>query len=170
MKTGLYGVMKLNNGHLGEQMAKQLWPKLVMVESSSKLDRSGVDAYLKNESVQIKYDSAIAKTGNIYHEIYEKSVRHPEQEWRASPHNSKQYIFCTSSFAIRIKTNELARLEQGLTLVAISSTSLGFLIPLVKIIDYERKDNGHQKQAVLQAQDWRFNGDKSGTQRRKPEA
>lgn len=131
--------MKLNNGQLGEQMAKQLWAELEMVEPGSKLDRSGIDAYLDGESVQVKYDGTIAKTGNVYHEIYEKSVNRLEQEWRASPHNSKQYIFCSGSFGLRIRTNELARIEQGLTLTAISATSLGFLIPIGKIVDYEKR-------------------------------
>ncbi len=35
---GLHGVTKLDNGKLGEVMAKQLWPELVMVEPGSKQD------------------------------------------------------------------------------------------------------------------------------------
>lgn len=130
---------KLNKGELGERMAKQLWPELEMTLPGSELDKSGIDAYLGNETVQIKYDGTIAKTGNVYHELYEKSVNHPKQEWRSSPHNVKQYIFCTNGFAIKIRTNELTRIEQGLILIAISDTSMGFLIPLSKIISYEKR-------------------------------
>lgn len=137
---GLPGVTKLDNGKLGEVMAKKLWPELVMVESGSKLDRSGIDAFLGNESVQIKNDGTIAKTGNIYHEIYEKSYE--EQEWRASPHNTKQYIFCTNGFAIRVRTSELARIEQGMCLKAISETSMGFLIPISRIVKCEKRQHG----------------------------
>lgn len=120
----------MNNGGLGEKMAQALWPELQLTENGSELDKNGIDGYLNGETVQIKYDKTITKTGNIYHEIYEKSKGHPEQDWRASPHNIRQYIFCTDGFAIRVRTSELAGAEQNMKLTKILDTSMGFLIPI----------------------------------------
>lgn len=129
----------MNNGELGEKIAKELWV-LTLTESGGAEDKAGIDAWEDGETIQIKYDGTIAKTGNVYHEIYEKSKGHTEQEWRSSPHNVKQYIFVTEGFAIKIRTNELAMIERHLRLIPISDTSMGFLIPMGKIKEREIKE------------------------------
>ena len=86
---------------------------------------------------KIKYDKAIARTGNIYREVWEKS--YTNQRWRHSKVNADAYIFVTEGFAIFVEVNELANAENGLTLKRISDTSEGFLIPLCKL-NCERKE------------------------------
>ena len=131
--------MKLDKGELGRQMAKRLWASINLVENGSPIDKMGVDAYDGNRSIQIKYDETMARTENIYHEIYEKS--YPAQLWRNSPHKCDAYIFCTIGYALRVSQNELTKTEIGRTLTQISETSVGFLIPIKNVlceVKYER--------------------------------
>jgi len=123
----------MNKGEYGRLMAKQCFPSIKLVENGNTIDKMGVDAYEGNESIQIKFDERMSKTNNIYHEIYEKSINHPEQLWRNSPHKCDAYIYCTTYFVIKITTDALAQEEIGLTLIKISDTSIGFLIPIKNI-------------------------------------
>lgn len=120
----------MNKGDLGRAIAKKLWPSITLVDGGSPIDKMGVDAYDGEYALQIKYDATIAKTNNLYHEIYEKSVNRPDQAWRNSPHKCDGYIFCTSTFALRVSVDTLAVAQKGRILQQISSTSMGFLIPI----------------------------------------
>lgn len=130
-------------GHQASIVAKKLWPELVFYCKGSAKDRSGTDAVLNRHNVQIKGDIRIIQSGNIYHEVYEKTKGRPEQEWRHSPNNADLYIFVTwdssSSIAYMITIDMLAIAEQNLPLRQISNTSIGFLIPLSKIIVMDTK-------------------------------
>ena len=127
-----------DKGKYGEYIAKQLWPSLELMTEGER-NRTGVDAIDDGIELQIKYDSAISRTNNIYHEIWEKTKGKPEQQWRSSPHKVDGFIFITEGFAIRISSNELALAEIGLPLIKISETSIGFLIPIKTLSNYELK-------------------------------
>lgn len=126
-------------GNFGEETAAKLW-NVKLVERGSDEDKSGVDGYLENGvSVQIKADQKITKTGNLYHEIYEKSIAHSDQTWRHSPNNAQVIIFVTNGVAYKIATDDLALAEKGLPLTQISETSMGFLLSLDRIRKFEKK-------------------------------
>ncbi len=136
----------MNNGELGERIAKQLWPELIPTEPGGVADRNGIDGFLFGKKIQIKYDSMIAKTCNIYLELYEKSVNRSDQEWRTSKVNADSYIFVTTDKAYLITVNDIVcairELASAHTLQcrAISETSIGFLIPLDKVFIMETKE------------------------------
>ena len=133
LRAGKAGAMNYNKGELGRVMAQKLWPSIALVKGGSSIDLMGVDAYEGEEAIQIKYDETIARTRNLYHEIYEKSINHTEQNWRNSPHKCDSYIFCTKGYAIKLSVQDLAIAELGLVLTQISATSIGFLIPISKV-------------------------------------
>jgi hypothetical protein len=123
----------------GEDIAVKIW-NVKLVERGSDKDRSGVDGYLDNGlSVQIKADQRITKTGNLYHEIYEKSIGHYEQAWRHSPNNAQVIIFVTNGVTYKVNTDDLAVAENGLPLTQISETSMGFLLSVDRIRKCEKK-------------------------------
>jgi len=122
----------------GVYIAKLLWPALALEPEGSFWDRYGIDGYLDHFSVQIKYDSRIATSDNIYHEIYEKSEGRPDQPWRKSPGIATHYIFTTEYpdcyWGKLIEVDILANREIGLCLTRINPnglgyTSLGFIFP-----------------------------------------
>lgn len=110
-------------------------------------DRAGTDGWsfglFGEDRVQIKFDKTIATSGNVYHEVYEKTKGRPDQQWRSSPHNAKWYVFATVGHAWRVPTDVLAQLEAGKQMVAISDTSIGFLLPESWLEAYgcERKEH-----------------------------
>ena len=118
-----------------------------MTVSGGTEDKKGTDGYgfglFGEDRVQIKYDQRIAASGNIYHELYEKTKGNPSQLWRASPHAAKWYIFTTVGLAWLVATDVLAQAEKGRQMIQISDTSMGFLIPLAAIEKYgaERKEH-----------------------------
>lgn len=133
----------------GRKLAKLFWPGLILTDEGGAEDRSGVDAYLDGLTVQIKYDSAIPRTGNIYHEIYEKTVNREDQAWRHSHGDVDVYIFITESemkiYGYLAYLNHIALSEEGRILYKISPnktvpTSMGFLIPKDRIIWNEIKE------------------------------
>ncbi len=78
-------------------------------------------------------------SGNIYHELYEKSAYHPEQPWRKSPGIASNYIFATENSNIvmgyLVTVDTLAKAEIGklLTLIMPNNgyeTSIGILLPI----------------------------------------
>lgn len=122
----------------GIEIAKTLWPELALEPEGSFWDKYGIDGYLSGNQMQIKFDRRITLSGNIYHEIYEKSANRPEQPWRKSPGIATHYIFTTETstyiMGILIPTNSLAEAETSKPLIAINPndgdcTSLGFIIP-----------------------------------------
>jgi len=134
--------MKSPSDDIGRYIAKLLWPGLWFVPERSFWDYYGIDAYLGRDSVQIKYDRRIARSGNLYHEIYEKSANAPWQPWRKSPGIATSYIFTTATtlefIGLKVAVDSLAMAEEGRSLVAINPnegecTSMGFIIPLTKI-------------------------------------
>ena len=81
-----------------------------MTVSGGTEDKKGTDGYgfglFGEDRVQIKYDQRIAASGNIYHELYEKTKGNPSQLWRASPHAAKWYIFTTVGLAWLVATDD----------------------------------------------------------------
>lgn len=126
-----------------ELIAKELWPELRLEPNRSPNDKLGIDGWLGGKPVQIKKDSTIAESGNLYHEIYEKSVGRLWQKWRHSPTTATFYIFVTHGFAVLVPTDELAQREAGRRLCQIKPTSKGFIIPLREVEQQERKPYNH---------------------------
>ena len=142
VSIGQAGEMKSPSDDIGRYIAKLLWPGLWFVEEGSFWDLYGIDAYLGPDSIQIKHDRRIARSGNLYHEIYEKSANAPWQPWRKSPGIAASYIFTTETtlefIAFKVAVDSLAIAEEGRSLVAINPnegecTSMGFIIPLAEI-------------------------------------
>lgn len=131
--------LQRNDGRQAELKATQLWPELRLTPSGGTEDRQGIDGYFNGQAVQIKYDATIAKTGNIYHELWEKSVNNPDQEWRHSPGLVDLYIFLTDRFAVMATVNSLALAERDRRLTQISPTSMGFLIPIAELGYHESR-------------------------------
>ena len=129
--------LQRNDGRQAELRAVQLWPELRLVPSGGIEDRRGIDGYLNGQTVQIKYDATIAKTGNNYHELWEKTAGRPDQEWRHSPGLAELYMFLTDEFAMIVSVNNLALAERNKRLTQISPTSMGFLIPIAELGYYE---------------------------------
>lgn len=141
--TGLLGGLTLimindDKGKLGEHIATKLWVNLKLTSSNDSLNKAGIDGYLDGLPVQIKYDATITKTGNLYHEIYEKSANRPEQDWRHSPNTAKLSIFITEDYAYKVSTHNLAMAERNLSLRQISPTSMGFLVPIQIVANCEK--------------------------------
>lgn len=126
----------------GIEIAKLLFPELIIEPPGTWWDRVGIDGFLGEDAVQIKFDGRIALSRNIYHEIYEKSAYHPEQPWRVAVGKVTHYIFTTEDAteirAILLSVNELAEIERNKPLRCISPntgapTSSGFIIPYDEI-------------------------------------
>ena len=121
-------------------IARSLWPHLRLTQQAGPDDRAGTDAYgfglFGEERVQIKFDQRIATSGNVYHEVYEKTLGKPDQLWRASAHTARWYIFTTDGHAWLVPVDALARMEIGMRLTAISATSIGFLIAEERLHEY----------------------------------
>lgn len=129
----------------GIEIAKQLFPELIIEPPGTWWDRAGIDGFLGDETVQIKFDGRMALSGNIYHEIYEKSAYRPEQPWRVSVGHVVYYIFTTEDSteirAILLPTDKLAETERNKVLRRLcpnlgAPTSLGFLIPYEQVKQY----------------------------------
>lgn len=142
ISTGQAGEMKSPTDDIGRYIAKLLWPELWFVPEGSFWDLYGIDAFFGSDSVQIKHDRRIVRSGNLYHEIYEKSANTPWQPWRKSPGIATSYIFTTETtlefMGVKVAVDSLAIAEEGRSLVAISPnegecTSMGFIIPMTKI-------------------------------------
>ncbi len=122
---------------LGEVIAKLLWPELELEAPGSFWDKQGIDGYLNGLTIQIKYDNAIARTGNLWHEIYEKS--NESQPWRKSPGIATHYIFTTMTgpqyvgVLVAVDILALAEKDKPLKMIDVKGlglTSMGFLVPL----------------------------------------
>lgn len=128
---------------MGEQIAQQLWPSLNLNKNGGQSDKRGVDGYLNGVAVQIKTDVEIARTGNIFHEIYKRnngtwnSYGQPNRYWRKSQSEADIYLFITIDSAYKVETNDLACAEVGMTLTKISSTAIGFSLPIRLIPNVE---------------------------------
>lgn len=126
----------------GVEIAKRLWPNLIFEPSGGFYDQYGIDAHLEGETVQIKYDSRIASSENVYHEYYEKSAGHPEQRWRKSPGKADNYLFTTETptaiIGYLVPIDVLAEAETGQALRKINpnhgdATSIGIILPLAHL-------------------------------------
>jgi hypothetical protein len=91
-------------GNYGVEVACSLWPGLEPVDGGSALDLQGCDAWLSRMRVQIKWDETIAKSGNIFHEHYEKSYE--AQPWRVS-----RVLFRSGGMGILIPLKEFAIID-----------------------------------------------------------
>jgi len=129
----------------GVEIAMLLFPELEPVSEGSFWDKYGIDALMGKRTVQIKNDTRIAFSHNIWHEIYEKSDMNDRQEWRKSPGVADEYIFTTETniawWGYRVPVNVLALIEKGMTMITIKpnnglETSMGFLFPVDKLETY----------------------------------
>ena len=118
-------------GRIGERIAKNLWPDLLMESTGGARDQAGTDATLYGQKVQIKHDIKIAVSGNLYVEHFEKTTE--DQQWRPSPSDAQWYIFVTINRAYLVKTSEIKKASEGKTVTEIKSTSRGILIPINSI-------------------------------------
>jgi len=134
--------MGQRNPDEGKLIAKILWPSFLPTEDGGTDDLLGIDGFLYNNPVQVKFNHRIVISGNLYHEIYEKTDKRPEQPWRRSLSNAYYHIFITEKnneyIGYLVSLDELASCESGLELITISpnngkATSMGFLIKLSAI-------------------------------------
>lgn len=123
--------------NLSYKVVSYFYPQVQWAKANSIFDRMGIDGWLEGFPIQVKYDGTIAKSGNIYHEIYEKTQGYTEQKWRRSPCHTeiRWYFFVTKkddSFILyRIEIDELAKIERDKLLIGLPNlTSIGFLIPI----------------------------------------
>lgn len=86
----------------------------------------GIDGYIGKQSIQLKTDFRIARSGNVYHEIWSK-LKPTDKKWYLSGCKADGYVFVTSDAIYGIKINDLVELEIGMNLTKISDTSIGFL-------------------------------------------
>lgn len=114
-------------------IARYLWPTLRLTSEGGAQDRAGIDGGIDFgkglEPVQIKFDTRIAETHRVYHEIYEKTKGSTNQLWRPSPHAATWFLFTTVGYAWRVHVDVLADMEVDRVLEQINPTSRGFLIP-----------------------------------------
>ncbi len=141
--------MRLVKLSQGAAVAKMLWPELELEPEGSFWDKYGIDGRLNGDlTTQVKWDGRISVSGNIYHEIYEKSALNSGQPWRKSPGNAELYIFITANkdefvgYLISVDALAKAETNRRLTLIKPNDgepTSLGFIIPLVNIPDKQER-------------------------------
>jgi len=137
----------------GKELAKYLFPELTLTPDGRSQDAlQGIDAKLGSKTIQIKYDSRISGTSNIYHEIYEKTDFRDDQPWRSSLGKAKYYLFLTKHenkiYGFILPLNKMAEAEAGLPLTIIKpnghqQTSMGFLFPLSKVKGHIEQVNSH---------------------------
>ena len=121
-------------GRRGAQIARRLWPSIRLLHEGEAEDRNGTDAILGPLRVQIKTDATIARTHNLYVELFEKTAGKPQQRWRCSPSKADRYIFVTEGFAVWVDVDRLAAaIAAAGELRDISETSIGILVPLNKV-------------------------------------
>ena len=128
-------------GSIGERIAASLWRLQKAPEAA---DRAGVDFWCMDtgKRVQVKTDTEICFTGNLYLEIFEKTKGRPDQKWRLSPHDCDEYIFVTHGYAVRVPVWMIASVCMGqnigpLHLREINPTSIGVLLSVAL---FERAD------------------------------
>ena len=148
---------KKKKGRIGERIAKNLWPDLVMEHSGGVRDKAGTDATLHGQKVQIKYDARIAISQNLYVEHFEKTTE--EQDWRISPSDADWYIFITTNKAYRVKASEIKIASEGKDAKPISGTSCGILIPInsIPITEVKAHIDGYWQPPFLEQ--WEFDAD-----------
>jgi len=133
-------------GIYGEKMVKKYIPSTRYMKYL-KDDKEGADIFYNNQKYQVKFDNTIHRTGNLYFEMFEKTINKEHQTWRKSPiapelkgymfihsinlkniYNEEViiYIVLMKDFKEYIKENE-SRIRQ------ISVTSKGYLIPVNSI-------------------------------------
>lgn len=122
----------------GKLLAAKLIPDLRLVADGSPDDLRGIDAYWGECKVQVKFDTRISDSRNVWHEIYEKSQGREDQPWRAAYGAADFYLFITETptdyWGFLVGLDAVAEAEKGRTLILINvkgqgKTSLGFLIP-----------------------------------------
>lgn len=121
------------------KIAILLFPDLELIPEGLLWDIHGLDAKLQNKRVQCKHDTAIARTNNIYHEMYEKTALNDKQSWRHTAANVDLYVFTTetniSYIGYLIPIDTLAFMERDRQLRMIypnngAATSMGFILPI----------------------------------------
>lgn len=127
------------NRDQGKSLAAKLIPDLRLVADGSPDDLRGIDAYWGECKVQVKMDTRISDSHNVWHEIYEKSQGREDQPWRSAYGVADFYLFITETlteyWGFLVELDAVAEAEKGRSLILIDvkgrgKTSLGFLIPV----------------------------------------
>lgn len=130
-------------GTLGESYTKLLWPELTLTEKYSKEDRLGIDGFLGKETVQIKTDRPMIRTGNFFHQsrhLSDTGVEHNIREY------VDFYIFTTWNkekvSAIKIPKGILDTLVEDMIEVSFRPDSWGYLLSPdeLPLNSYERRE------------------------------
>ena len=121
---------------VAESIACKLWP--IQLVSDPAKDRQGQDATHKDgRRIQIKGDQYMARSKNLYIELYEKTRDNPIQPWRVSPHLADAYISVTYGFALLVPIQAIAEAAYFWKVGQINPTSAGILIPIKSLGSFE---------------------------------
>lgn len=127
----------MRDGQRGEALAREHWVGLWFPPRGGVEDKAGIDAYLGRpdgyRSVQIKYDRTMARTGNVYFELYERTKGTLGQSWRPSPHAASHFLMVCDEFGILVPVDALAPLVVGRRVSKILETSIGVLVPIAEL-------------------------------------
>lgn len=120
-----------------EKIACTLWPVRLLTDPER--DRRGQDAIHEDgRRIQIKGDQYMAKSKNLYIELYEKTRGNNSQQWRVSPHLADAYISITWGVALLVPISTIAEAAMWWEARQISQTSAGLLIPIKHLKHYEK--------------------------------
>jgi hypothetical protein len=132
-------------GVFAVEIVEELWPGFIENTSGNWLDLHGLDGWLDRVPVQIKADTACARTGNFYHEHYKKTYEGRNDPlsdpWRISPCWAVNLIFVTSFKAYVVSVDAFARAAFGKPLTKILDTSAGFLVPMSEVTIKEEREH-----------------------------
>jgi hypothetical protein len=129
----------VDKGLWGQRVVGKLWPDIYLSNNGHLLDKAGIDGFYGTRPIQIKTDDTITETGNLYLEMWEKTIGNEHQDWRCSMSKAEIYIFVTHHEAVMVETDELAKAAKGKPIRQIKETSIGVLIPKTEIQILEAK-------------------------------
>lgn len=136
---------EIEKGRRAVLIAKRLWPGLQLVEEGGEADRNGQDAFFRlgGLRVQIKAHEPMARYGDVYLELFEKTRWQPQQRWRVGLAHADAYIFVAPGMAVWLSLDALAEAVKGKAVRQINPTSIGFIIPLSDIPDGSKTVKHH---------------------------
>ena len=134
-------------GVFAVEIVEELWPGFIENTSGNWLDLHGIDGWLDHVPIQIKADTACARTGNLYHEHYKKTYERRNDPlsdpWRISPCWAVNLIFVTNYKAYVVSVDAFARAAIGRPVTQILPTSIGVLVPMSAVDIKEERDHDH---------------------------